>query len=440
MDSILDIMKAVAGIINEMSPYLLLGFLLAGVMHAFIPGGWYAKYLSGHSLRSVINAALFGVPLPLCSCGVIPTAMSLRREGAGKGAVTSFLIATPQTGVDSIIATYSLIGLPFAIVRPIAAFFTAIIGGSLVNWGERKRDNGHPDLLPVSPYNNNRRENIPNHSVGSRILSVLRYGFIEMMEDIGKWLVVGLIVAGLITVLVPDNVFAIFKDNTLLSILLVLCISIPMYICATGSIPIAVALMIKGLTPGAALVMLMAGPACNVASVLVVNKVMGRRTLLLYLAAIIGGAVLSGIAIDQLLPREWFIGHLSDTHACCHDTAGWFEWLCTGILALLLLNVLRRKLSKRRCCSCESEATHACCHDLAHTSRIYSVKGMTCNHCRSNTERAILSVKGVKAATVDLKSGIAIVSGTGFDDAEIKKAVESLGFTIDINTATEKGE
>ena len=309
-----------------------------------------------------------------------------------------------------------------------------------MNWGERKRDNGHPDLLPVSPYNNNRRENIPNHSVGSRILSVLRYGFIEMMEDIGKWLVVGLIVAGLITVLVPDNVFAIFKDNTLLSILLVLCISIPMYICATGSIPIAVALMIKGLTPGAALVMLMAGPACNVASVLVVNKVMGRRTLLLYLAAIIGGAVLSGIAIDQLLPREWFIGHLSDTHACCHDTAGWFEWLCTGILALLLLNVLRRKLSKRRCCSCESEATHACCHDLAHTSRIYSVKGMTCNHCRSNTERAILSVKGVKAATVDLKSGIAIVSGTGFDDAEIKKAVESLGFTIDINTATEKGE
>ena len=128
MESVLNILQAVLGIVNEMSPYLLLGFLLAGIMHAFIPDGWYTKYLSGDTFRSVVNAAIFGVPLPLCSCGVIPTAMSLRREGASKGAVVSFLIATPQTGVDSIFATYSLMGLPFAVVRPIAALFTAIIG------------------------------------------------------------------------------------------------------------------------------------------------------------------------------------------------------------------------------------------------------------------------------------------------------------------------
>ena len=137
MDYVLEILMAVLDIVNEMSPYLLLGFLLAGIMHAFIPDGWYTKYLSGNTFRSVLNAAIFGVPLPLCSCGVIPTAMSLRREGASKGAVVSFLIATPQTGVDSIFATYSLMGLPFAVVRPIAALFTAMIGGTFVTLGDK---------------------------------------------------------------------------------------------------------------------------------------------------------------------------------------------------------------------------------------------------------------------------------------------------------------
>lgn len=362
MEYILDILKAVAGIINEMSPYLLLGFLLAGLMHAFIPGGWYAKYLSGHSLRSVFNAALFGVPLPLCSCGVLPTAMSLRREGAGKGAVTSFLIATPQTGVDSIFATYSLMGLPFAIVRPITAFLTAILGGTLVNWGTK------PEILSPSPSLSFSPSLSPSSSasLNSKIFSALRYGFVEMMQDIGKWLVIGLIIAGLITVLVPESFFAVFKDNTMLSMLLVLCISIPMYICATGSIPIAVALMLKGLTPGAALVMLMAGPACNAASLILVNKVLGKRTLLLYLAAIIGGAVLSGIVIDQLLPRYWFTEYLSTANACCNDVAGWFQWLCTGILALLLLNAFRLKLGKKSCC-CENHSERHCeCHCQHH--------------------------------------------------------------------------
>lgn len=370
MDHVFDILNSVAGIINEMSPYLLLGFLLAGLMHAFIPGGWYAKYLSGHSLRSVFNAALFGVPLPLCSCGVLPTAMSLRREGAGKGAVTSFLIATPQTGVDSIFATYSLMGLPFAIVRPITAFLTAIVGGALVNWGTTDDTPAAPDTpsAPATPHCCATREPEACH-FPQRMLTALRYGFVEMMQDIGKWLVVGLIIAGLITVLVPESFFAVFKDNTPLSMLLVLCISIPMYICATGSIPIAVALMLKGLTPGAALVMLMAGPACNVASLLVVNKVLGKRTLLLYLTAIISGAVLSGVAIDYLLPGNWFTEHLTTTrrHAfgSCNEAAGWYEWLCTGILALLLLNALRLRLGKKSCC-CEkqsekqSESRHAC--------------------------------------------------------------------------------
>ena len=268
-------MQEVFALINEMSPYLLLGFLLAGLMHAFIPGMVYSRYLSGHGFRSVLYGALFGIPLPLCSCGVIPTAMSLRKEGASKGATVSFLIATPETGVDSIIATYSLLGLPFALIRPIAACCNALMGGLLVNAFADEKEGQEVSEEDTKSCCCHFHEK-PTTFVG-KIKEALRFGFIEMMEDIGKWLVIGLIIAGLITVFVPDSFFTIFRGNTLMSMLLVLCIAIPMYICATGSIPIAVALMLKGLTPGAALVLLMAGPACNMASILVINKVLGRR-------------------------------------------------------------------------------------------------------------------------------------------------------------------
>lgn len=447
MENVLGILMAVLDIINEMSPYLLLGFLLAGIMHAFIPDGWYVKYLSGNTIRSVVNAAVFGVPLPLCSCGVIPTAMSLRREGASKGAVVSFLIATPQTGVDSIFATYSLMGLPFAVVRPVAAFFTAIIGGTFVNMDacRQKESYGAGRESDVKIEAGTERKHV---SLGGRCVEALKFGFVEMMEDIGKWLVAGLVVAGLITVLVPDEFFETFKNSTTLSMLLVLCVSVPMYICATGSIPIAVALMMKGLTPGAALVMLMAGPACNVASILVVNKVLGRKTLFIYLAAIVCGSMLFGYGIDWLLPREWFAGHLMAAHSHAHDVAGWFEWLCTGILALLLLNVLCMRLRHKHVCGC---ASHDRCHchehacdvsddaappvdesvDSALTFYTGVVKGMSCNHCRANVEKVIRMVEGVQSVTVDLHSGRADITGRNVDEKAVQSAVESIGFSIE---------
>ena len=277
-------------LLNTMAPYLLLGFLLAGVIHAYVPRRLYARYLSQPDFRSVALAALFGVPLPLCSCGVIPTAMSLRREGASKGAVTSFLIATPQTGVDSIVATYSVLGLPFAVIRPVVALVTALAGGWTVNRLTRSETDG---ILPAAEGGEVRRS-------GSRFVEALRYGFVDMIQDIGRWLVLGLLVAGLITILVPDNFFASFADKPLLNMAVVLLFSIPMYLCATGSIPIAAALMLKGLSPGAALVLLMAGPATNTASILVIGKVLGRRTLAAYLGAIVAGAVGFGLAIEPL--------------------------------------------------------------------------------------------------------------------------------------------
>ena len=424
-------MKEIFELVNEMSPYLLLGFLLAGVMHVFVPSTLYSRYLSAGNFRSVFYSALFGIPLPLCSCGTIPTAMSLYREGASKGATVSFLIATPQTGVDSIIATYSLMGLPFAILRPVAALCTALFGGLMVNRfasdGKSAAEVKTDSKTPKEEF-----KEIIGRGWVRNLWGVLKYAFFDMMQDIGKWLVIGLIVAGLITVFVPDTFFATFQGNTLLSIALVLAFAIPMYLCATGSIPIAVALMLKGLSPGAALVLLMAGPASNAASILVVGKVLGKRTMLIYLLSIIGGATVFALGIDYLLPQEWFTAPLKQLHTCCAEGSSALNIGATIVLGLLLLNALvQRFFCKRKGCGCESEC--GCCNADGCGShadtKVFSVGGMSCNHCRTNVEKAIAQLPGVESVAVDLQSATATVKGS-VSDEDVRQAVESIGFRI----------
>ncbi len=406
-------MQEILHLINEMSPYLLLGFLLAGILHAFLPPTYYRRFLGKGSFRSVINAALFGIPLPLCSCGVIPTAMSLRKEGASKGATVSFLIATPQTGVDSIIATYSLMGWPFAIIRPIAALFTSLLGGTLINFRDKEVNATTPSIQECPA---------PHSTIRQKCVEALKYGYVEMMEDIGKWLVAGLLIAALITLLVPEEWFVVFKGNTLASMLLVLLISMPMYVCATGSIPIAVALMMKGLTPGAALVLLMAGPACNFASMMVVRKVLGTKSTLLYLFSIIMGAIGFGVCVDYLHFSETidFLGQLSAQQACCHQGDSWFAWSCTALLTCLLVNALVLPKIKHR-------------SYIKHTTnmekQVYHIEGMNCNHCRTSAEKALLAVEGVTHATVDLATKEAQVEGTASKEA-LAKAISEIGFTL----------
>lgn len=420
-------MQEILHLINEMSPYLLLGFFLAGIMHAFLPGSYYGRFLGKNNFGSVVNAALFGIPLPLCSCGVIPTAMSLRKEGASRGATTSFLIATPQTGIDSIIATYSLMGLPFALVRPFAALTTSLLGGALVNAADKD----------ASEYAQTRRapESAEEHrSFFSRVIEALRYAFVEMMEDIGRWLAIGLVIAGLITVFIPDGWFTVFKGNTFASMLLVLAIAMPMYVCATGSIPVAVALMLKGLTPGAALVLLMAGPACNFASMLVVRKVLGMKTTIVYLLSIVAGAIGFGCLVDylQFAGSIDFLGHLSQEHACCSEPDSVFSWVSTGALAALLVNALLvRRFGKKHgpCSDVACDVEHDSKDNNCMETRVFHIKGMSCNHCRMSAEKALLSVEGVTSATVDLASGEARIEGTAGKE-ELEKAIAEIGFTL----------
>lgn len=403
------------GMLCEMSPYLLLGFLIAGVLHAFLPRSFYNRHLAKPGFGSVIKAALFGIPLPLCSCGVIPTAMALRKEGASKGATVSFLIATPQTGVDSIAATYSMMGLPFAIMRPVAALCTSLFGGMMANRKSGDSKNAEstqaPEGEPVAK------------GFGARCVEALKYGYGDMLQDLGRWLLLGLVIAAVITMAVPDDFFATYVRYPLLGMLLVLMLAVPMYLCATGSIPIAMALVMKGLSPGAALVMLMAGPATNAASILMVYKVLGRRTTAIYVGSIIAGAVTFGLIIDYLLPAQWFaISAAPGAHACCaaHVTP-LTDTLC-GILlsALLALGLFNRFFSHKS-------------HEHLHTTetksdmQTFKISGMMCNHCRANVEKTIAALPGVSSVTVDLAAGTAAVEGTATAD-EVIAAVSGLGY------------
>ncbi len=411
----MEILRIIFSIFNEMSCYLLLGFLFAGILHVLVPQQIFSKYLSKNNFLSVFYATMFGIPLPLCSCGVIPTAMALYKEGASKGSVISFLIATPQTGVDSIIATYSLLGLPFAIVRPVAAFFTSIFAGLVTNIFSSKD-------AQVEINRQNKKEDSENFSFKEKIKRVFSYGYVEMMEDIGKMLLFGLIVAGLIAYFVPDNFFTIFKGNTLLTMILILIVAIPMYVCATGSIPIAVALMMKGMSPGTALVLLMAGPAANIASMMVIGKVLGKKTFIVYLATLVIGAIGFGLFIDNFLPASWF--DVSSIAAAHHHHGGgfyWFKVTCSFILFALLVNSIVFHKDSDGIVSDNGSV------NMKKADAVYKIDGMSCNNCKNNVTKAISNLSSVKSVNVNLSKGIAYVEGSP-DDKEVKNAVEAIGF------------
>ena len=401
-----DFLLSLTNVVCEMAPYLLLGFFIAGVLHVFVPQNFYRRYLSADNKLAVFWAALLGVPLPLCSCGVIPTAIGLRKEKASKGAVASFLIATPQTGIDSILATFSLMGLGFAIIRPVAALITGVCGGLLVNRLVRE-DDTMADAASTCQVEH-----------GGRLWRVLKYAYYDMIRDIGLRLVIGLVVAALIQVAVPDEFFLQFGSQPLLQMFVILVIAVPMYICSTGSIPVAAALLMKGLSPGAALVMLMAGPAVNMASILVVNKAMGRRFTSIYLLTIVGFAVGFGL----LLNASGLELYVATSHEVCCTMASSlpspYKIVCAVLLTLLITFALMMKFF--------SKFTNK---TLAPDTVVYRVEDMHCSHCEAAVVRAVESVLGVKKAKASSSANTLTVEGSASEE-DVRKAVEGIGYTF----------
>ncbi len=401
-----DFLLSLTNVVCEMAPYLLLGFFIAGVLHVFVPQNFYRRYLSADNKLAVLWAALLGVPLPLCSCGVIPTAIGLRKEKASKGAVASFLIATPQTGIDSILATFSLMGLGFAIIRPVAALITGVCGGLLVN-RLVPEDDAMADATSACQVEH-----------GGRLWRVLKYAYYDMIRDIGLRLAIGLVVAALIQVAVPDEFFLQFGSQPLLQMFVILVIAVPMYICSTGSIPVAAALLMKGLSPGAALVMLMAGPAVNMASILVVNKAMGRRFTSIYLLTIVGFAVGFGL----LLNASGLELYAANSHeACCTMASSLpspYKIVCAVLLTLLIIFALMMKFF--------SKFTNK---SLAPDTVVYRVEDMHCSHCEAAVVRALESVPGVKNAKASSSANTLTVEGPASEE-DVRKAVEGIGYTF----------
>lgn len=409
----MELFSSLLFMLNEMSPYILLGFFIAGLLHAFISRAAFSRHLSGTGWKSIVKSALIGIPLPLCSCGVLPTAISMRRNGASNAASTSFLVATPQTGVDSIAATWSLLGPAFAIIRPIAALFTAVFGGLIVGKTEVvNHQHSETDCHITEELSE------PRKSFGNKLISALRYGFIDLVASIGGWLVFGLVIAAIISVYVPKDFFSILGTWPLLSMIAVLIVAIPMYVCATGSIPIALSLVMKGLSPGTALVLLMAGPAANFASFTLISREMGRKTAILYLISISLGAIAFGLMIDYLLPKDWFaIAGARHTDGMIHHTS-LISLICSAILVILLLYSWLSRFFKREEVSKEAAVAE------------YVVNGMNCSHCRAAVMHSISGVDGVTAVDVNLSSGIARVEGN-HDPNAIREAIRSAGFDIE---------
>jgi len=334
------------------APWFVAGLVAAGVLKAFMPESGMARMLGRRGTGSAVKAAIIGAPLPLCSCGVLPAAFGLRRGGASKGATASFLVATPETGVDSIALSYVLLGPIMAVVRPIAAIASAITAGVIVDRIDRAEQSSAPspaDAPSDSPCcasssaastasagETKAAEPVPGRT--KRLGDGLGYAFTRLLDDLSGWLVAGMIVAGLLLTIFPPASISAWASGPL-AMLAVLAISVPMYVCASASTPVAHAMILAGVSPGTALVFLLAGPASNFAGIMLIRRELGTRAVIGYLIGVIGGALAFGLALDWAVQAfGWQFGADLTAHGHSEIVPNWLAW---GSLTLLLAAMVR---------------------------------------------------------------------------------------------------
>lgn len=342
MNLLLNVLSDAWHLLLESSVYVIFGLLVSGLLRVFFTPTSVSQHLGKGRFKSVFKAAFFGIPIPLCSCGVLPAAVSLKKQGANNGATTAFLISTPESGIDSIAITYALLDLIMTITRPVVAFISAITAGLAENlMNTRGYDASlNPDLsCPVDACCDG-EECLPekhkqHHTFTERIKAGFIYAFTDVWGDIAGWFLVGLLLAGLITALIPEEVLSRYLGGGLHSMIIMLVFGIPLYICATASTPIAAALILKGISPGTALVFLLAGPATNVTSLTVLFGILGKRTTAIYLSTIALSAVLFGLALDQVY-AAFGISAQAVAGQAAEIIPMWARW--TGAFILLLLS------------------------------------------------------------------------------------------------------
>ena len=337
MNLILNILKEIARVAVEMAPYLLFGFLMAGILSVLISKEYVRRHLGKRGLFGSLKAALIGVPMPICSCGVIPLAASLRKHGASRGATASFLASTPQTGVDSLLITYALLGWVFALFRAVVAFLSGIICGvavELVSSADESENIEPCEEACCTPANQD-----------SKLIRMLKYGFISLPRSISKAVVLGIIISGLISGLVPENFFADYLGDSPWSMVIMLIIGIPLYVCSSASVPIALAFIKAGISPGAALVFLIRGPATNAATLTTLWQIIGKKQLALFLITLAVCALLAGVAMNWISPQ---IGMMQQVHHHADAQFQPLELFWAALLALVLGKGMFPNLGKNR--------------------------------------------------------------------------------------------
>lgn len=360
MELITLFFTALLDLSNAMAPYILFGLVFAGILHELVPDSIVTKHLGKESIGSVIKATLFGVPLPVCSCGVIPLASSIKKSGASKGATLSFLISTPITGVDSILATFGMFGWVFTIYRVITSMVIAMFAGIMTNIFDKEEEKPvainkfglHPQNFSIeAPAEDGSSCCCSGESTcstqkpaGFSFSSAMNYAFVTLLGDIAKPLLWGLIIGALITIAIPQNLSDVLMDYSWISYLIAIAIAVPMYVCATASLPIAAALMLSGVSAGAAFVFLSAGPATNTVTIGVVKKMLGLRSLYIYLASIVLGSVIFGLGLDFI-----FDINSIDPKSLIHidEEAGLLEMLSSALLwGLILFFIIKPYIKK----------------------------------------------------------------------------------------------
>lgn len=339
MDLLIRILEAAVETFLVASPWILLGLAAAGVMHVLLPTERIERWMGGTGFGAVLRAAAFGVPLPVCSCGVVPLALTVRRKGASRPATLSFLITTPESGVDSVALTWGVLGPIMAIARPVASLVTATIAGALAILVPGR------EPVAAAPADNCGAccDDEPSESpeTGGTIRRASRYAFVTLLDDIAFWLVLGVALTGVVAVLLPADLAG--RGSGIVQMLVILAAAIPIYVCASASTPVAAALVAKGVSPGAALVFLLAGPATNAASIVVLRKNLGPSFVGVYLASIVAGSIACGLALDALLAATgWTVVSRLFGDGAAHDTHGPWTVAAASILAVLLVWRLAR--------------------------------------------------------------------------------------------------
>ncbi len=417
LDVIWQILLASWQMLGQMAPFLLLGFLIAGALSVGMSAEWLQRHLGRGGIKPVIKATLLGVPLPLCSCGVIPVAASMRRHGASRAATTAFLLSTPQTGIDSILVTYSLLGGAFAIFRPLAALVTGIIGGIMVMLiGKNHAEVNPPQKrIPTPQAGGHTDQSIP--------IQILRYGFVTLPREIGPALIVGILIAGAMSALVPVGGVSAYIGGGIVSILIMMAAGIPMYVCATASVPIAAGLLHVGVSFGAVFAFLIAGPATNAATLTTLWKVLGRRTTLIFLTTIAASAIGFGLLLNALVPVA--SQTLPQLASVPHIHGGGLlnSTMAALLLALLVVSRLLRSKKKKRDALVPLQG-------MAEEHLELRVSGMHCSHCVAAIDDAVRSCPGVSDVNIDLKTGSVQVHGTEIDEEQVVSTIDSLGYTV----------